>query len=73
VVLIAELCNQYKAALNLEGGHSHFFSSADIMRSMIGFIGKGSGNGQQVRDEILHIMHRHKIKETAGHFYEQWH
>jgi alpha-glucan,water dikinase len=40
---------------------------------MVGFIGKGSGNGQQVRDEILHIMHRHKIPETAGHFYEQWH
>lgn len=43
------------------------------MRSMICFVGKGSGNGQQVRDEILHIMHRHKIPEKAGHFYEQWH
>ena len=40
---------------------------------MLAFIGKGSGNGQQVRDEILHIMHRHKISERAGHFYEQWH
>jgi len=40
---------------------------------MVGFIGKGSGNGQQVRDEILHIMHRHGIPETQGHFYEQWH
>ena len=40
---------------------------------MLGFIGKGSGNGQRVRDEILHIMHRHKISERAGHFYEQWH
>lgn len=48
-------------------------TSADLLRAMIVFIGKGSGNGQQVRDEILHIMHRHKIPETAGHFYEQWH
>ena len=36
-------------------------------------VGKGTGNGQRVRDEILHIMHRHKIPETSGHFYEQWH
>jgi hypothetical protein len=40
---------------------------------MLGFIGKGSGNGQAIRDEILHIMHRHNISERAGHFYEQWH
>lgn len=40
---------------------------------MLGFIGKGSGNGQAVRDEILNIMHRHKISERAGHFYEEWH
>ena len=40
---------------------------------MLGFIGKGSGNGQEVRDEILNIMHKHGIPETSGHFYEQWH
>jgi len=26
-----------------------------------------------VRDDILHIMHKHKIPETHGHFYEEWH
>jgi len=36
-------------------------------------IGRGGNQGQQIRDEILHIMHRNKIPETAGHFYEQWH
>jgi alpha-glucan, water dikinase len=36
-------------------------------------IGKGSGNGQRVRDDILNIMHKHKIPESQGHFYEQWH
>eukprot|EP00440_Ansanella_granifera_P013023 gb/GFBE01014147.1/.p1 GENE.gb/GFBE01014147.1/~~gb/GFBE01014147.1/.p1 ORF type:complete len:2306 (+),score=572.89 gb/GFBE01014147.1/:1-6918(+) len=36
-------------------------------------LGRGGNQGQQIRDEILHIMHRNKIPETAGHFYEQWH
>ena len=40
---------------------------------MLGTVGKGSGSGQRVRDEILNIMHRHNISERAGHFYEQWH
>ena len=45
----------------------------------------GGNQGQQIRDEILHIMsdtqcvqpwpsnfrHRNKIPETPGHFYEQ--
>lgn len=35
-------------------------------------LGRG-GEGQQVRDEILQIMHRHQIKETSGHFLEEWH
>jgi alpha-glucan,water dikinase len=50
-----------------------FLSPPDIVRAMLAFIGKGSGSGQRVRDEILHIMHRHNIPETKGHFYEQWH
>ena len=48
-------------------------SSSDVLKQMLGLVGKGSGNGQRVRDEILHIMHRHKISERSGHFYEQWH
>jgi alpha-glucan,water dikinase len=56
----------------------NFLSAAEIIRATFGTVGKGSGNGQQVRDEILHIMHRHKIKEcqrrdNSGAFYEQWH
>ena len=47
--------------------------SADMLRQIMGMVGKGSGNGQRVRDEILHIMHRHHISEGSGHFYEQWH
>jgi len=36
-------------------------------------LGRGGNKGQEIRDEILHIMHRNKIPESAGHFYEQWH
>ncbi|EZG66638.1 putative alpha-glucan water dikinase [Gregarina niphandrodes] len=36
-------------------------------------VGRGGNQGQRIRDQILEIMHRHKIPETAGHFYEQWH
>ncbi|MGA1868257.1 MAG: phosphohistidine-like domain-containing protein [bacterium] len=31
------------------------------------------GDGQRIRDEILNIMHRHKIGEVYGTFLEQWH
>ncbi|MFO0926218.1 MAG: PEP/pyruvate-binding domain-containing protein [Gemmataceae bacterium] len=41
-------------------------------RLMLTTLGPG-GDGQRVRDEILHIMHRNHIKETQGHFMEEWH
>jgi alpha-glucan,water dikinase len=42
------------------------------VRLMLTTLGPG-GEGQRVRDEILNIMHRHKIKEVHGHFMEEWH
>mmetsp|Transcript_44327 Transcript_44327/g.72138 ORF Transcript_44327/g.72138 Transcript_44327/m.72138 type:complete len:1178 (+) Transcript_44327:202-3735(+) len=45
----------------------------DIVRMMIGTLGKGGGNGQRIRDEILHIMHRHGLPERNDTFMEQWH
>lgn len=41
-------------------------------RLMLTTLGRG-GDGQRVRDEILHIMHRNHIKECSGHFIEEWH
>lgn len=41
-------------------------------RRMLATVGRG-GEGQQVRDQILHIMHRHGIKEKQGTWIEQWH
>lgn len=42
------------------------------LRLIMTTLGRGS-NGQEVRDEILRIMHRHHIKEVTGHFLEEWH
>ncbi len=41
-------------------------------RQMFTTLGRG-GEGQRVRDEILHIMHRNHLKEAAGNFIEEWH
>jgi alpha-glucan,water dikinase len=41
-------------------------------RQMLTTLGRG-GEGQRVRDEILHIMHRNGLKEAAGNFIEEWH
>ncbi|RMD53780.1 MAG: hypothetical protein D6828_04970, partial [Nitrospirae bacterium] len=49
--------------------------SKRLIRLMLSTVGRGGegGVGQRIRDEILNIMHRHKIKEVAGHFMEEWH
>lgn len=45
------------------------------VRRMLSTVGRGgdAGQGQQIRDEILNIMHRHHIKENNGLWMEQWH
>ena len=43
-----------------------------LLRMLAGTLGRG-GDGQRVRDAILEIMHRHHVKEVAGHFLEEWH
>jgi alpha-glucan,water dikinase len=43
-----------------------------LARLTLATVGRG-GEGQRIRDEILHIMHRHNVKEVSGHFLEEWH
>ena len=45
------------------------------IRRIMHTLGRGGdgGQGQMIRDEILNIMHRNHIKETHGHFLEEWH
>lgn len=52
---------------------SPFLSPFRLLRSILGSLGKGGDNGQRIRDQILEIMHRNRIGETSGTFYEQWH
>jgi alpha-glucan,water dikinase len=42
------------------------------VRLLLTTLGRG-GDGQRVRDEILQIMHRNRLKESAGNFVEEWH
>jgi len=46
--------------------------SRPLARLTLATVGRG-GEGQRIRDEILNIMHRHRIKEVSGHFLEEWH
>ena len=47
----------------------------DLARLMLSTVGRGGegGQGQQIRDEILNIMHRNGIKEVKGIWMEEWH
>ncbi|GFR47292.1 hypothetical protein Agub_g8979 [Astrephomene gubernaculifera] len=42
------------------------------VRLMLTTVGRG-GDGQKIRDEILHIMHRNHIPERKGLWMEEWH
>ncbi|MGA1789918.1 MAG: phosphohistidine-like domain-containing protein [bacterium] len=46
--------------------------SREFIRLIFTTMGRG-GEGQLIRDEFLNIMHKHKIKEIAGSFMEEWH
>ena len=46
---------------------------SSVIKHIISLLGKGTGNGQAIRDEILVIMHKNKIPESNSNFYEQWH
>ena len=45
---------------------------SEFIRLIMATLGRGA-DGQRVRDEILHIMHRHNFKEVSGHLLEEWH
>ncbi|MBI5445408.1 MAG: hypothetical protein HY900_29865 [Deltaproteobacteria bacterium] len=42
------------------------------VRLLMTTLGRGA-DAHRVRDEVLHIMHRHGLKEVSGHFMEEWH
>ncbi|MGH7173691.1 MAG: phosphohistidine-like domain-containing protein, partial [Gemmataceae bacterium] len=65
--LTAQLANVWRGGTGVSPVGSRFWA-----RQMLTTLGRG-GEGQRVRDEILHIMHRNNLKEAAGNFIEEWH
>ncbi len=63
---------QDRLTLKLAGLFHGRPENREFIRLLLSTLGRG-GEGQRIRDEILHIMHRHRIKEVSGHFLEEWH
>lgn len=61
-----------RLTLKLADRYAESPAARPFVRLILTTVGRG-GEGQKIRDEILNIMHRHKIKEVAGHFMEEWH
>ena len=69
------LTGKYGDALKNEKEYKNLIDSkSSIIKNILSLLGKGTGNGQEIRDEILKVMHRNNIPKThLGNFYEQWH
>ena len=65
---------KYAESISKEKPYRNLFNCYSfLIKYSLSLLGKGTGNGQAIRDEILVIMHKHKISENNAHFYEQWH
>lgn len=67
-----KICDFLKNNKNREN-EKFELSQTVLLRMLLSVLGKGTGDGQKIRDEILVILHKHHIKESNDHFYEQWH
>ncbi len=61
-----------RLTLKLADRYAREAGEHELIRLILTTLGRG-GDAQRVRDEVLHIMHRHHIKEVSGHFMEEWH
>lgn len=66
--LTARLGNLWRRSSAVPGADGHRL----WVRLLLTTLGRG-GDGQRIRDEILHIMHRNHLKEVSGDFIEEWH
>ena len=69
------LTRKYSEFIKNEKNYKNLIQSESfIVKNILSLLGKGTGNGQEIRDEILKIMHRNKMsKSPEKNFYEQWH
>ena len=68
------ITGKYSNSIQKEKPYKSLFNSqSSLIKHILSLLGKGTGNGQAIRDEILVIMHKNKIPESNSNFYEQWH
>ena len=69
------LTRKYSEFIKSENKYKNLIQNKSfIIKNILSLLGKGTGNGQEIRDEILKIMHRNKMsKSPEKNFYEQWH
>ena len=69
------LTNKYSAAFQQEKQYRYLIDCKTcIIKNILSMLGKGTGNGQEIRDQILNIMHKFNIPENPkNNFWEQWH
>ena len=64
--------NKYANSLTKEKSYRTLFNSQSSLINSLSLLGKTTGMGQAILDEILVIMHRHHIPDNnKSHFYEQ--
>ena len=70
-----DLTNRFSQIFQKEKLYNNLFNStSSLIKNILSQMGKGVGNGQEIRDEILKVMSRNKIvKNPLNNFYEQWH
>jgi hypothetical protein len=66
------LTGKYRDAVKNEKSYKNLIDSkSSIIKTVLSLLGKGTGNGQQIRDKILNVMNRKKMPKThKGNFYE---
>ena len=72
--LTYELSHRFIESYKTESQYTSLHdSTTPIIRNIISLLGKGTGNGQAIRDDILRIMHKHNLPRKGKYFYEEWH
>ena len=69
------LTKKFSECIQKEKPYRHLIDcKSSIIKNILAMLGKGSGNGQAIRDRILDIMHKYRVPENPrDNFWEQWH
>eukprot|EP00917_Polyrhabdina_sp_WS-2016_P017348 GHVP01037431.1.p1 GENE.GHVP01037431.1~~GHVP01037431.1.p1 ORF type:complete len:978 (+),score=181.98 GHVP01037431.1:1561-4494(+) len=65
--------SQHQLTVDVSALWRRSFRYRPLIRLVLSNLGRGGNQGQAIRDKILDIMHKFKIPEHKGNFYEQWH